>query len=361
MRDTLRELCEQTPDAMLALDREGRYLYVNPVAERVVGRPADRLLGASPFELFAGPRVERFREVYERVRASGGAESYVERTGQGTWFEVSVFPLSKGTGVLLRDVTANAEREAEATRIAELREQLLAIVGHDLRTPLAVVATGAQLLLRTPAVAGHAAARDTLERVLNASRRMQRMIAQLLDLTRVRLGGGVELAPGATSLLDLFYEVRDQVQFADASARLRATLRGRLDGTWDHDRLYEVLSNLLANALRHSDPESPVELLLDGSGDPVVLEVKNHGPAIAPELLPVLFEPFRRSYEPKKRGDGLGLGLFISKEFVVAHGGTIEARSDERATTFTVRLPRVAPHGPRRRDPHAVASPRPEA
>jgi signal transduction histidine kinase len=190
---------------------------------------------------------------------------------------------------------------------------------------------------------------------------MQRMIAQLLDLTRVRLGGGVELAPGATSLLDLFYEVRDQMQFADASARLRATLRGRLDGTWDHDRLYEVLSNLLANALRHSDPESPVELLLDGSGDPVVLEVKNHGPAIAPELLPVLFEPFRRSYEPKKRGDGLGLGLFISKEFVVAHGGTIEARSDERATTFTVRLPRVAPHGPRRRDPHAVASPRPEA
>jgi phosphoserine phosphatase RsbU/P len=172
------------------------------------------------------------------------------------------------------------------------------------------------------------------------------MIADLLDFTRGRLGGGIPVEREPGDLFALTYEVLEELRMTTLQSRISTQATGDGQGEWDRDRLTQVVQNLVSNALKHGEKGSPLRVMMEGEGDPVVLSIQNHGTPIPPELVPHLFDPFRRG-----RGEGandaltggLGLGLYIVQEIVRAHDGTITVTSDERTgTMFTVRLPRHA-------------------
>jgi signal transduction histidine kinase len=215
----------------------------------------------------------------------------------------------------------------------------MGILGHDLRNPLGVIVIGVhQLLRKSPP--GSADAR-LLERVDSAAGRMTRMIAELLDVTRAQRGGGIPVVPVAADMQRIARQVCDELEATHPGRPLLCEAHGDTAGEWDPDRVAQVLTNLLANALEHSPPDRPVQLTVTGVSDEVVVEVKNRGKPIPTQLLPMLFEPFRRG--TGGRSGGLGLGLYIVRELVTAHGGHIDVRSGEGGTVFVIRWPRRSP------------------
>ena len=216
------------------------------------------------------------------------------------------------------------------------RDQFVGILSHDLRTPLGAITAGAALL-------AHAAADDQRQsriaaRILNSAQRMERMIADLLDLTRTRLGGAIPLKAGPTDLQSVCEEVVLEIQATHPEAVVRFESRGDVTGHWDADRLAQLVSNLVGNAIEHG-AEAPVTLVASEAGERVRLTVHNNGDPIPPQARATLFEPLSRGTSHSPRN--LGLGLFIARAIVIAHGGEIAVTSTaESRTTFEVALPR---------------------
>jgi signal transduction histidine kinase len=231
---------------------------------------------------------------------------------------------------------------AEQKRIEELREQLIGIVGHDLRTPLTSVVAGAEILLKR----GMLSEADTkvTARIARSADRMTKIISQLLDFTRARLGGGISVERRATDLAGICAEVIAEVQMAHPDRALIFKADDDTRGVWDRQRLAQVVSNLIGNAIQYGKPDGTIDVRVGDCGEDVSLAVHNQGPPIPAELLPSIFDPFRRGGVYAKQNDGLGLGLFIVREMVRAHHGEIAAHSTEgEGTTFSVRLPRAPP------------------
>lgn len=229
------------------------------------------------------------------------------------------------------------DSERELVAVAEFRELFIGIVGHDLRNPLSSIVMAGALLLRR----GHLDEQDakTASRIIRSSQRMTQMITQLLDLTRARLGGGmpIELKP-----IDLREVCQNVVEEFEAPITLEVD--GDMTGNWDEDRLAEVLSNLAGNAIKYAAPETVVVVKAHAHGSEVVVEVINHGEPIPPDVLPFIFQPFRRAEQRSKSPTGsLGLGLYIADQIVRSHGGTLAARSADGTTSFVMRLPRLVP------------------
>jgi PAS domain S-box-containing protein len=262
----------------------------------------------------------------------------------------SVTPIhdASGTAVLLvsafKDITEEHTLHAQRERAAHFAEQFVGILGHDLRNPLNSVAMGAQLLRRRTAPE-HA---EAIDRMLASTQRMARMVDQLLDLTRSRIGGGIGLDRMPVDLSRVVSDVVDELTLLHPDREVRSVLSPSATGTWDADRLAQVVSNLTGNALQHGARDRPVVVTVADDGPNVQLTVHNEGRTIPGDLLAVLFDPFRRgSDESKARSSGLGLGLYISREVVVAHGGDLRVESsDEAGTTFVVTLRRI-PEPPR--------------
>jgi signal transduction histidine kinase len=241
-----------------------------------------------------------------------------------------------------------------------MNELFTGVLAHDLRTPLAAIITGARLIEKR----GSAAAIDertekSLSRVIASSERMARMIEQLLDFTRLRTGGGIALEPGSADLLSLVEQVVGEMEGAYPNSSVEVVHRGDMGGTWDGDRLSQVFSNLIANALQHGVPGAGIRVLVDGSAaDSVRVEVHNMG-AIPPHVVPRLFDPLKGGQRRRDHSQGLGLGLFITKRIAVAHGGDVEVSSSEAAgTTFTLSLPRYADRAGARMDRSGTAETR---
>jgi signal transduction histidine kinase len=171
---------------------------------------------------------------------------------------------------------------------------------------------------------------------------MDRIVSVLLDYARVRAGQSIPLHRRPCDVASLAAAVADESEAANPGREIRRSGSGDPTGRWDPDRIAQVLANLVSNALDYSPPDTAVDLAWREEGDAVAVEIANDGPPIPPDVLPRLFEPFRRAERQRAGGkDGLGLGLFIARAIVAAHGGRIDARSapGER-TLFTVRLPR---------------------
>lgn len=232
---------------------------------------------------------------------------------------------------------ALAQQLQERTEALRVNEMFMAVLSHDLRTPLQAIKAAATVLKRQP---DPGKVEALAERVLGSSQRMARMIEDLLDVTRIRQAGGLPLAPDAMGMEALVRRTVEEVEAGFPERRIECVLQGDLQGRWDGERLCQVLSNLLGNAMHHGDPAQPVSVTVDGSSPQrVVLTVRNGG-SIAPELLPHLFNPFRGGERQPGQHQGLGLGLFIAQQIVLSHQGRIEARSDEGFTQFQVELPR---------------------
>lgn len=237
----------------------------------------------------------------------------------------------------LWDITGKKAAEEAATRAEYLREQLLGVVGHDLRTPLNTVILGLSALQNE----GRLEERQTRQLTImsNAARRMERMIRELLDFTRARLAGGIPVSPAPMSLGPVVERVLEEYRLAHPEHPIHPVTEGDLAGHWDEARLAQLMDNLLQNALRHSQTNTSIGLSVTGEQGGVTLIVRNKGPLLLPEEREAIFEPFRRGKRPA--GEGLGLGLFIAKQIAEAHGGRISVESAaERGTSFKVWLPR---------------------
>jgi signal transduction histidine kinase len=237
------------------------------------------------------------------------------------------------------DVTQMRQAEAEA---ATLRERLMGIASHDLKNPLGAVLQAAVLLSRS----SHLDEREKrfVSQIHASAERMAHLVVQLLDLTRVRLGGGLPLSKKRMRLDTVARAAAEELKLTTPEREVQLVLDGvELDA--DPDRITQVASNLVGNALKHSPPGAKVRVRVAREEGQAVLEVANEGPAIPPERLAHIFEPFVLYGDPSTSSgqaprDGLGLGLYISREIVLAHGGTLEVQSSaEAGTRFTCRLP----------------------
>lgn len=232
-------------------------------------------------------------------------------------------------------------REGELLATAEFRERLIGIVSHDLRTPLNTIVMASGLLIAH----GDLNERDArlVNRTLNSGRRMVRIIAELVEFTRARLGGGFELALLPSDLGEICQDVADELRTVSL-VEIYQTNDGSLDGSWDSDRLAQAISNIVGNAVDHAERGSAVQIHVRGDQDSVVASISNKGPCIPPEILPEIFTAFHRGAgKDDKSGEHLGLGLYIAAEVFRAHGGNVTVHSSDNTTTFVVRLPRVAP------------------
>lgn len=236
---------------------------------------------------------------------------------------------------------ALARQLEERTEALRVNEMFMAVLSHDLRTPLQSIVMGAALLQRQTDPARVA---SLAQRMAQSGERMSGLIEDLLDVTRIRQAGGLTLSPADVCMQGLVQRTLDEVQAGFPDRIVQAAFHGDLVGTWDSNRLGQVLANLVGNALHHGNADAPVRVEADGTGaSHVVLTVSNGG-TIPPALLPHLFNPFRggerRSEHHHK---GLGLGLFIAQQIVLTHGGRISAQSVDGVTRFRVELPRQLP------------------
>ena len=252
--------------------------------------------------------------------------------------------------VLRSKVDVFVELYAQRRELAEalrLNEMFIAILGHDLRNPLGAMLTGAQALELKVTDPNQ---RRTLARMISAGQRMTEMIEELLDLTRARLGGGLGFARGQDPL-DVGAIVRravDELKATHGDREVQVTVRGDAATAGDPDRLVQMFSNLIGNALDHGTDGTAVTIAVEGGEQEIVARVHNHG-AIPPHMLPTLFNPFHdRTSGAASRSHGLGLGLFIAQQIALAHKGRIDVVSSEvSGTTLTVCIPRAAADGVR--------------
>ncbi|MFN2398485.1 MAG: ATP-binding protein [Gemmatimonadaceae bacterium] len=221
------------------------------------------------------------------------------------------------------------------------KEMFLAILGHDLRTPLGAVITSSQFMLDTGELKEPHLTLTT--RILGSSTRMNHMVGDLLDFTLSRLGAGVPIVRQEMDMAKVARQAVEEMRAAHPESVLEFETSGDLQGEWDSARISQVLANLLTNAVQHGSAKATITVTVQGDAESVVLRVHNRGAAIPISDLHELFSPLKRlrSGEATARhASNLGLGLYIAERIVTAHGGTIEVNSsDETGTLFTVRLP----------------------
>ena len=248
---------------------------------------------------------------------------------------------------MIRALAELKDHQAELARVnrslrdrIEFEQYLVGIVSHDLRNPLSAMVISASVLIHRGDLNDKQT--KTAARIVSSGNRAERMIRDLLDFTQARIGGGIPVQRRSLDLHALARQIVDELQAAHLGREIQLEQSGDGRGEGDSDRLAQVLTNLVRNAISYSPPGTPVRVGSGGTGDSLLLRVHNQGPTIPPETAAVLFQPMRRGNEQAERGrQGLGLGLFIVGQIVAAHEGTVDFQSSEAdGTTFTVTLPR---------------------
>jgi PAS domain S-box-containing protein len=355
-RERLARVVEQSSNFIGIADPEGRALYVNEAGRRLLGLPdLDAVRRTRVIDYFIEEDKPFVEEVILPTQLREGAWEGEYRfrhfqTGEPVPVYYRQFLLKDpetgaliGVAAIARDISEELRRREAAARRSGFERQLIGIVSHDLRNPLNGILLSTQTLLRRRGLDERQATGIT--RIRDAAERMNRMIRDLLDFTQARLGRGLPMECAPLDLHELTRQVVDEVLLAYPDRRIEVVAEGDGHGSWDGDRLAQLLTNLLVNALSYSPPGTPVHVATRGKEDGVVLEVHNEGAPIPTEQLGRLFQPMERGeIKHDRAGRSIGLGLFIVDSIVRAHGGTIQVRSTaEEGTTFRVWLPRQPP------------------
>jgi PAS domain S-box-containing protein len=262
--------------------------------------------------------------------------------GKTRWLEAHGKVLESGDGSGNKRVIGVLRDSTKHHQADEFRKLAAGVIAHDLRSPLSAIKLASQLLIdreALPASVGY-----KVEVVVRAVDRMVNMAERLLLYSQAQFGGGLSLETGSTDLEQICRDAIGDVQISHPDRQIHFEAGGDCRGMWDRTRLAEVVSNLIENAVRYGQPGQPIHVVARDEGDQVALHVHNLGPPIPTASIPALFEPFRRAQKHRASGeDSFGLGLYIVREIVAAHGGTIEVSSSATAgTTFSVHLPRDA-------------------
>lgn len=295
----------------------------------------------------AAVRMQRVRQLIaemgalEDSRLEGRTVKARRNLDAALWIDVAALAGLLILGSMLfamnRDIGRRQTLEKALRDQAALQERFMAILGHDLRNPLNAVLMAARRLRQANVSERWA---RSIDYVMSGARRMARLIDHLLDLARARQAGGipVNLAPG-TDLREIVRAAVDELSAAHPRAEIVLKADESISGAWDPDRLAQVASNLIGNAIGHGTGR--VEISVRRNGEEAILEVQNGGTPISPDVVPRIFEAFQRpAGDLAAHGDGLGLGLFIAERIVAAHGGTIVVRSNaEEGTIFAVTMP----------------------
>jgi signal transduction histidine kinase len=227
--------------------------------------------------------------------------------------------------------------------LEQSKEMFLAILGHDLRTPIGAVMMSSKFMMETGELPEPHL--TLTSRIASSATRMNQMVGALLDFTRGRLGGGIPIERAPMNMGKLAHDVVNETSAAYPDRTIEVNARGSLSGEWDCNRMSQVLTNLTANAIEHGSSTAPVVVTVKGDDDEVTIAVRNEGPQIPIAQLNGIFNPMKQrqaktTLPASGQAGSLGLGLYIAERIVSAHRGRIEVDSSAASTTFTVRLPR---------------------
>ena len=375
-RRRYQDLFQFAPDGYLVTDLDGTVFEANRAAARLLGVP-EQFLRGKPLAVFVAPEDRRaFRaELMHRLGETSRVEEMLvhlrPREGPAFRAALTVGVIADRDGApsglrwLVRDVSQRPAESSLRTRVEELtdadrrKDEFLAMLAHELRNPLAPLAVAVQLLRRCGAGAVSATTAHALDTADHQIQKLSRLVEELLDVSRIRQGKA-DFRPERVALEAVTAAAVETVRplIEERRHALEVSLPAPpvvLEA--DPGRLEQVLTNLLTNAAKYTEPGGRITLRGERDGPILVIRVRDTGVGLAAELLPRLFEPFVQS-EPNGRRSrgGLGLGLSLVKRFVTMHGGSVEARSDGpgRGSEFVVRLPAPSPEAEAPSRPAAV-------
>ncbi|MGJ8569933.1 MAG: ATP-binding protein [Hoeflea sp.] len=363
VEEDLEDLYENAPCGYISIGSDGRVVKSNLTLSAWIGFPREELLGkrmrdilttssAIFYETHFAPLLRMqgfFDEVAldlvtaegEKLAILANAAERRDDKGNLLFTRLTILRATERRRYEreLVDARAAAERGLQLERAAlELHEQFVAVLGHDLRNPLAGIEGGLRLIARKLAADADPA---IINLMLQSVNRMRSLIDDVLDLTRGRLGGGIQLdVKRRQSLEPLLTQVIDELQIAspDRVIDRHFELADLVD--YDEVRIGQLLSNLIGNALSHGSSDAPILVEAITQGGELRVSVSNSGLPIPPATMERLFQPFHRG-EAKSNRKGLGLGLYIASQIAEAHGGKLSAVSDDNRTVFTMVMPLV--------------------
>jgi sigma-B regulation protein RsbU (phosphoserine phosphatase) len=359
--EDLEDLYETAPCGYLSLSPENRIVKANRTLMAWLGRETDDLIGRSVHEILSfGGRIAvethlapllriqgHVHEIALDLLASDGekiptiANAAEKRDSEGNvvFTRLTLFKAvdRRTYERSLLEARIKAEAESKAQHDAAIvREQFIAVLGHDLRNPLAAIGAGIRLLQR-----GNAdKAQSILAEMGRSVERASDLIDDVLDLARGTLGGGLVIERRKdAALTPVLEQVIAEIRMVAPEHKVAAAIAVDHPVACDPGRIGQLASNLLANAVTHGAPDQPIRFEAGTDRERFVLSVANGGAPIPESMRPGLFQPFFRGHDRPSR-NGLGLGLFIASEIAKAHDGTLDVVSDERETRFTFAMPR---------------------
>jgi len=325
----------------IALDMESAQSPAQQVLKSKGGRPGDRSLESSSHthahdRYSIGFDVDQLIAEYRAVRAS------VTRLWTRKMAQADRSALEELTRFNEAIDEVLADSVARYSAVVERAKNLfLAVLGHDLRTPLSAVLAAANALLLSEDESDRTV--KTAALILRSGTRMRQMVSDLVDFTRTRLGDGVPLVRLPMDLGVAAQEAIEEIETAYPEHTVRLAKSGDLCGSWDEARMKQALTNLIQNAVQHGTSGTTITVSVSGNGEQVVLTVHNHAPPIPESDRARIFEPLVAVAETSSPvvSTHMGLGLYIVRQIVQGHGGTVDVESTESAgTTFTANFPR---------------------
>ncbi len=333
-----------TPDLLGFMNRAGRFVETNPAWFKILGYTGAEIEDRHFSDLIHPEDVDRTQGAFEQVNGGQPVLSFVNRyrrkDGGYEWISWHAVPEDGNFFCSGRCITAEKEKEAALrTRDEEasLREQFIAVLGHDVRNPLAAINAASRVIGRNT---DDAQIGEMIASIQGSTARIARLIDDVMDFARARLGGGLRIEEHIDyDVKPILEQTVREISLAHPEAEIITEYDFCDPIRCDSGRIAQLISNLLANAVVHGEKGAPVTVSAQDRGGSFYLWVTNLGEPIPASVRKMLFEPFARS-AARDTQQGLGLGLFIAREIARAHGGDLTMRSDADGTVFTFRMPR---------------------